>query len=152
MKRPTVPLARKLRRQETEAEKRLWQHLRDRRLGGFKFRRQEPRGRYVADFVCLERQLIVEIDGGQHAERAHDDAQRTAALERDGFRVLRFWNNEALGNTEDVLQVILNALEERGAPSPLPLPKGRGRRGVLRKDPDLEEDSECVPSPRRGEG
>jgi very-short-patch-repair endonuclease len=87
--------AREMRRDPTDAEKRLWRLLRDRRLGQIKFRRQEQLGRYVVDFVCFEQKLIIELDGGQHAESAYD-AQRDAWLASCGFTVLRFWNNEVL--------------------------------------------------------
>lgn len=105
-----TPLARNLRFATTEAEKKLWHQLRDRRLNGFKFRRQIPVGRYVVDFVCPEAMLIVELDGGQHAERTQQDAARTAFLNQQGYRVLRFWNNDALGETEAVLTVIREQL------------------------------------------
>ncbi len=101
-------LARRLRRAMTDAEMRLWLQLRDRRLAGLKFRRQHPIGRYVADFVCLERRLVVEVDGGQHADSRRDRV-RDAAIEAAGFRILRFWNNEVLGAMEGVLETILEA-------------------------------------------
>ena len=102
--------ARALRANQTEAESRLWQRLRDRQLAGAKFRRQAPVGPYIADFICLAAKLIVEIDGGQHADNAEADAARTAWLEDQGFRVLRFWNNDVLDNTDGVLEEILAAL------------------------------------------
>jgi very-short-patch-repair endonuclease len=102
--------ARALRANQTEAEARLWRMLRDRRLAGAKFRRQAPVGPYIADFVCLAAKPIVELDGGQHAENAEADASRTAWLEDRGFRVLRFWNNDALANTDGVLEEVLAAL------------------------------------------
>ncbi len=109
----SVTAARHLRKNLTDAESRLWHRLRRRQLGGFRFRRQVPLGPYVADLVCLPAKLVVEVDGGQHADRAAQDDVRTASLVANGFRVLRFWNNEALANTEGVLEVILRALEER---------------------------------------
>jgi very-short-patch-repair endonuclease len=121
-----------LRHRQTDAERRLWAHLRDRRLLGAKFTRQLPIGAYVVDFCCRERKLIVELDGGQHAARAEYDAARTAWLEGLGYRVLRFWDNEALGNTDGVLQRIAEALNPAlGRPSPRPSPRrgeGEGRR------------------------
>jgi len=93
--------ARQMRREPTEAEKRLWRLLRDRQLGAFKFRRQEPLGRYIVEFVCFERKLIVEVDGGQHADSAYD-ALRDAWLRSKGFEVLRFWNDEVLSNPSGV--------------------------------------------------
>lgn len=107
--------ARELRTTQTDAEKRLWQHLRNRQLEGCKFRRQRPIGPYVADFICLDKTLIVEVDGGQHAEQIGYDAARTAFFEEQGYRVLRFWNNEVLSETEAVLEVIRSALDR---PSP----------------------------------
>ena len=110
--------ARRLRANQTEAEKRLWQAVRDRRLGGDKFRRQHPVGPYIADFVCTEKGLIIELDGGQHAERKVYDAERTRYLEETGYTVIRFWNNEVLQNTEGVLETILRELSQMDTPSP----------------------------------
>ncbi|MFT4026768.1 MAG: endonuclease domain-containing protein [Novosphingobium sp.] len=100
MRRPSRH-ARRLRRDMTPAERRLWHALRDRRFGGWKFRRQETIHPSIVDFVCIAARLIVEVDGGQHSEEA--DAKRTAALKAQGYRVIRFWNNEVLGNLEGVL-------------------------------------------------
>src|SRR5215213_8782374 len=98
--------ARRLRRNQTDAERTLWFRLRDRRLGGLKFRRQVPIDHYVVDFCCESARLIVELDGGQHAEQVEKDKARAAALEARGYLVLRFWNNEVLQNTHGVLEVI----------------------------------------------
>ena len=98
--------AKSLRGNQTDAEWRLWQALRRRRFAGYKFRRQHPLGNYIVDFVCYEKKLIVEADGGQHAEQTQYDSDRTRWLESQGFKVLRFWNNEILANTESVLEVI----------------------------------------------
>jgi very-short-patch-repair endonuclease len=116
------PHARKLRREATDAERRLWRHLRNRQLGGFKFRQQETIGRCIADFACVECKVTVEADGGQHS--AEFDRQRTAYLNSLGWEVLRFWNNDILQNTDGVLTFILAACEKRreGRPSPCPLP------------------------------
>ncbi len=103
--------ARALRRQLTDAEQKLWSILRLRKLGGLKFRRQFPIGPYIADFVCLERRLVIEVDGGQHAVTAkQEDAARTAWLQTQGFRVLRFWNNDVLGNPEGVRDAVCEAI------------------------------------------
>ena len=118
--------ARMLRRNQTEAEKRLWYRLKNRGLGGWKFRRQHAVGPYFADFACIEAALVVEIDGGQHQERTAQDRARTAFLEENGYRVVRFWNNDVLNNTDAVLQSILDALR----PSPLPSPRKRGEGEV----------------------
>jgi len=104
-------LARKLRRNQSEAEKKVWQAIRSRRLGGYKFRRQVPISHFIADFVCEDARLIVELDGGQHAENKADDLLRTQPLETFGYRVIRFWNNEVFENMEGVLSVILQELE-----------------------------------------
>ena len=118
--------ASRLRREMTDAEKAPWFEVRNRRLGGFKFRSQWSLGPFVADFCCLSAKLVVEVDGGQHDEVA--DAPRTAWLNAQGFRVLRFWNNEVLTNMDGVLQVILAALEEEQDPHPNPLPRaGEGK-------------------------
>ena len=113
---------RELRRNQTEAERHLWLHLRNRALLGFKFRRQHRIGRYFVDFVCLERSLVVELDGSQHIEAAATDARRTVGLERMGYRVMRFWNDDVLARTSAVLDAILMALCEspprRDVPSP----------------------------------
>jgi very-short-patch-repair endonuclease len=100
-------LARRLRRTPTDAEMRLWWHLRQKNLAGFRFRRQHPLGPYVVDFFCAEARLIVEVDGGQHAEESDT---RRRWIEAQGYRLIRFWNNDVLGNTEGVLQEILAAL------------------------------------------
>jgi len=104
------PRARQLRSAPTDAEIRLWSRIRRRQIGNFRFRRQHPIGPYVVDFFCPEAKLIVEVDGGQHAIREREDAERTQWLEQRGYSVLRFWNNEVLGNTEGVLLAIREAL------------------------------------------
>lgn len=117
----TNPHARDLRRNATDAEQRLWHHLRDRRLGGFKFRRQATIGPFIADFACVELKLIVEADGGQHG--GPGDAERTRQLEALGWTIVRFWNNDILANTDGVLGSIMRAAEgRRPGPSPYPLP------------------------------
>jgi len=121
--------ARGLRRRQTDAERRLWTRLRDRRLLGVKFTRQMPIGPYIVDFCCREQTLIVELDGGQHSVRADYDAGRTAFLQALGYRVLRFWDNDALANTDGVLQRIAEALTA-ARPSPRPSPRrGEGEGG-----------------------
>lgn len=95
----------------TDVERKLWYAVRDRRLIGYKFRRQATIGPYVVDFLCAEAHLIIELDGGQHAEDV--DAQRTAFLESQGYRVVRFWNIEVLESFDGVLAIILATLEAR---------------------------------------
>jgi very-short-patch-repair endonuclease len=102
--------AKHLRINATDAERQLWQHLRRKQMGDLRFRRQFPLGPYVVDFVCLGRKLIVELDGGQHAERGESDQIRTAWLTGEGFTVIRFWNDEVVKNMEGVLARILERL------------------------------------------
>ncbi len=103
-----------MRRAPTDAERGLWSILRAKRLLGYKFKRQQPIDHYIADFVCLQHRLIVEADGGQHS--IESDARREAYLTAQGFRILRFWNNDILNNAEGVTLSILDALAA-------PLPK-----------------------------
>ncbi len=111
----TLARARKLRREATGAEKVLWSELRNQAISLFKFRRQCPIGKYIVDFCCLSRKLIVEVDGSQHFERLRRyDQARTRELEGRGFRVMRFWNDDVTGNVGGVLLEIQNALEEGG--------------------------------------
>jgi very-short-patch-repair endonuclease len=125
--------ARRLRRQSTDAEQKLRNRLRSRAINGFKFVRQEPIGPYVVDFICREQRLIIEVDGGQHATDKRD-VVRDRWLADNHFRVLRFWNNDVIGNIEGVLETIANALQvERrggrrgpGGPGRPPPPPGRG--------------------------
>ena len=119
--------ARKLRKNPTDAEKVLWKHLRLRQVEGHKFRRQQPLGPYIVDFVCLDRKLIVEVDGGQHLEQSASEARRTASLEARGFRVLRFWNDQVLKDLESVKEVIWQVLMAPPTLS-LPLQGGGGKR------------------------
>jgi very-short-patch-repair endonuclease len=123
--------ARALRRRMTKAERKLWAKLRNRGLAGTKFRRQVPIGPFIVDFVCIEKGLIIEIDGGQHAPREYTDGKRTRALASFGYRVVRFWNNEVLNNRDGVLARIASALvAETGRPHPNPLPHaGEGGTG-----------------------
>jgi adenine-specific DNA-methyltransferase len=135
-----------MRNAPTDAEKRLWHFLRDRRLAGYKFRHQHPMAGYIADFVCIEARLVIELDGSQHAElfQQESDAARTREFESRGFRVLRFWNNEVLSNTMGVLQSILDALESapHNTPHPNPLPKGeREDIAFLKAHPTLVVDT-----------
>ena len=108
-RRGLTAVARKLRRNQTDAEERLWQRLRNRQLFGFKFRRQHRVDRPIADFLCEEARLIVELDGGQHATSTTDEI-RTAVLNDAGYHVIRFWNHDVLANTDGVLEVIAETL------------------------------------------
>ena len=114
----SVRTARKLRSNLTDAEARLWFRLRRKQIDGWRFRRQAPIDSYVVDFVCFEAKLIVEVDGGQHAD-SRADASRTSFLKGRGYAVLRFWNNDVLGNTDAVVETIQSALRKAsGAPPP----------------------------------
>jgi very-short-patch-repair endonuclease len=126
----TLSHAKALRANMTEAERRLWYFLRAHRFKGMKFKRQAMIGRYIVDFVSFQRRLVIEVDGGQHAD-SEADGRRARWLEGQGFRVLRFWNNEVLSNSGGVLDVIMAASTN---PSP-----GTPLRGA-------------PPSPTRGEG
>ena len=124
--------ARALRKNPTEAEKVLWGHLRCWQVDGYKFRRQQPLGKYIVDFVCLEKKLIIELDGGQHAEQTVYDAERDAWLRDRGFSVLRFWNNDVLQNLNGVKDTILSKMES--TPFLNPSPQG-GRRRISGRNP-----------------
>ena len=116
----------KLRREATDAEQYIWYFLKNRSLHGGKFRRQHILQGYIVDFVCLEKKLVIELDGGQHAENQRD-VLRTEKLERDGFRVIRFWNHEIFTNTHGVLESICDALKNTPHPpqkTRRPLPQG----------------------------
>ncbi|MEQ1773820.1 MAG: endonuclease domain-containing protein [Burkholderiales bacterium] len=108
--RTTQIRARKLRNQSTDAERLLWQHLRHKQIYGFRFRRQFPIDAYIVDFACIEAKLVVELDGGQHQEQPAYDTRRDAQIHNQGYRVLRFWNNQVFAETTAVLEVILKAL------------------------------------------
>ncbi|HJV65438.1 MAG TPA: endonuclease domain-containing protein [Geomonas sp.] len=123
----TNHLPQKLRREQTDAERKLWQVLRDRQLSGLKFRRQHPFGNFILDCVCLEKKLIVEVDGGQHNQQAEDDQKRSEALAKAGFTVLRFWNNEVLQELDAVMERILLVAEGlQPHPHPGPPLEGEG--------------------------
>ena len=115
-------VARRLRQDATDAERRLWSALRDRRLAGYRFRRQHPIGDFIVDFACTKYRLVIEADGGQHSDNADDD-RRTAFLQHRGWRVLRFWNNDILLNPEGVILTILRNLNgEKALTRPRAMP------------------------------
>ena len=127
--RPTLR-AQQLRNSATRAERLLWRHLSRRQLDGHKFSRQMPIGPYICDFLCREARLVVEVDGGQHADSKPDQA-RTAFIEREGYRVIRFWNNEVTENLEGVLLTIAQALSS--GPPPTPSRMREGKSGAAAK-------------------
>ena len=120
--------AKEMRSAQTEAEHRLWQLLRAHRFSGYKFRRQVPIDFYIADFICFARRLVIELDGGQHAE-SENDGKRDAFLRSQGFRVLRIWNNDLFTNEEGVAEAIFAALRSPPLPNPSPA-RGEGLNGV----------------------
>ena len=114
-----IRIAKNLRRKSTDAERLLWKCLRAKQLEGLKFRRQQPIGNYIVDFVCFEKQLVIEIDGGQHAIERTRDSERDTWLNAEGFKVLRFWNTDVLKNMEGVLDIIrTNCIEACSAMTP----------------------------------
>ena len=123
--RRIVAAARKLRRTSTDVERKLWHRIRDKQIDNFRFRRQRPIGKYIVDFICLDAKLIIELDGGQHAENVAYDDKRTAFLESLGHRVLRFWNNEVLENMDGVLERLRGELLGANANPTLALPFAR---------------------------
>ena len=133
--------AKTLRTNRTEAEQRLWYHLRAHRFMGLKFKRQKPMGRYIVDFVCMEQRLIIELDGGHHSEQVAYDQHRDAWLRSQGYTVLRFWNNEVMQQLEGVLEQIHCTISLSPGPSPA---SGRGEKngqcGFYVKRPDTEGD------------
>jgi len=149
--------ARQLRRQPTDAERLLWSRLRNRAVDGAKFRRQTPLGPFIVDFFCAEARLVVEMDGGQHAESVAD-ALRDAWLGANGCAVARYWNNEVLGNIDGVMQDIRARLTERrgGAPlTPTLSPEGERGRKPRRQRPARQRSAalaDFAPSPLAGEG
>jgi len=127
-----VIAAKRLRRNQTDAERLLWFRLRDRRLNGLKFKRQMPIYSYVVDFCCADARLIVELDGGQHGELQAADAARTKKLEKLGYLVLRFWNNDIFDNIDGVLETIVSTARQHSPepPHPDPLPHGEREQNL----------------------
>jgi very-short-patch-repair endonuclease len=130
-------LARRLRSNQTDAEIRLWYQLRSRRFRAYKFRRQHPIGRFIVDFACIAQRLVIEVDGGQHQDQTAADRARDSILCVIGFRVLRFWNNDALSNTESVLEEIAKCLDPP-ALTPGPSPADAGEGSVSSRPDDCE--------------
>jgi len=118
--------ARKLRKNMTDVERLLWRYLRNRQLGEWKFRRQHAIGPFIVDFVCVEKKLVIEADGGQHAQNLETDNKRSEYLREKGYQIIRFWNHEILQEPEAVLNTIFLLLSENISPHPIPLPKGEG--------------------------
>ena len=122
-----TPLAKILRMQTTDTEQLIWRHLRAKRFAGLKFKRQQPIGNYIVDFVCFGKKLIVELDGGQHAlpVETEKDIKRDQWFEGQGYKVLRFWDNEVLTNTQEVLEIIWTHCAHHPPLNPLPSREGK---------------------------
>ena len=120
--------ARSLRKGSTNAENLLWKQLRAKRLLGLKFRRQEPIGKYIVDFVCHEKKIIIELDGGQHSEHEEKDQKRDEWFRSEGFKILRLWNNDVLSQTEEILEIIAKKCLESPSPSSPPIKGGENRQ------------------------
>ncbi|MFL5328290.1 MAG: endonuclease domain-containing protein [Gemmataceae bacterium] len=137
--------ARHLRNEMTDAERHLWKSIRHPQLGGWKFRRQSSIGAYTVDFVCFEKKLIIELDGGQHDARREYDAERTARLESQGFRVMRFWNHQVFEERDDILEPVWVALGATPHPNPPPQggrgPEEEGRRPEKKGPPSSPENA-----------
>jgi DNA repair protein RecO (recombination protein O) len=130
--------SRELRKNQTDVERKLWHHLSQKQLEGYRFRRQHPIGdKYIVDFICLESKLVIELDGGQHSQQQEYDSKRTEFLESEGYRVLRFWNNDIVENIEGVVTSILEALHPHGSAaakslaSPAPPSRGSVQDGLV---------------------
>ena len=142
--------ARALRKGMTDAERLLWRYLRNRQVGGCKFRRQHPVGSFIVDFVCIEKRLIIELDGSQHAFSIASDVERTNYLKEEGYRVMRFWNNEVLQETDAVLSAIRDKIKPS---SPLPTIRQDSRIGrTLRAPIGRGTRMSRVTPPKGGEG
>jgi very-short-patch-repair endonuclease len=122
-----TPLAKNLRKQSTDTEQRLWRHLKTKHIGGLKFRRQQPIGPYIVDFVCFEKKIIIELDGGQHSLPAEmkNDSRRNHWFEAQGYEILRFWDNEVLTNIQGMLEVIEAHSLNHPPLNPLPSREGK---------------------------
>ncbi|MBK8870970.1 MAG: DUF559 domain-containing protein [Elusimicrobia bacterium] len=146
-----ISLARGLRQTSTDAEQKMWAFLRGRRFSGFKFRRQQPLGPYIVDFLCKDRSLIIELDGGQHQDHVEADAKRTAFFESHGFRVLRFWNHEFLKEPLTVFECVLKEIQNR-LPHPGPRISGTAAPGAGRSATGLPRGEGKKPGLFSGEG
>ena len=124
-----INYAKRLRRNSTQAEVLLWSRLKARQIEGMKFRRQQQIENFIIDFVCFEKRIVIELDGGQHAKNKDKDNERDRLLTENGFTVLRFWDNEVFENIEGVLEAIRQKCIQKFTPSPRPSRQGRGLRG-----------------------
>ena len=146
MTRRPISFAKDLRSRSTDAERVLWSHIRAKRLDGLKFRRQHPIGKYIVDFICLERKIVIELDGGQHAKREIEeyDRERDNWFEKEGYGVLRFWDNDVLLNTKGILEGIKERCLEHPPLNPLPSREGKQEEDpLLSREGKQREDSLC---------
>jgi very-short-patch-repair endonuclease len=132
MPKKNIKLAKTLRKKMTEAERKLWGRLKTKQIEGLRFRRQEPIGEYIVDFACYEKRIIIELDGDGHLLKVEKDNERDDWFSQHGFKVLRFWNQEVLGNLEGVLVMVWNACNHP-PPSPLPSREGELEHAYFRK-------------------
>jgi very-short-patch-repair endonuclease len=144
MKERLIAYAKDLRTASTDTERILWSHIRAKRLDGLKFRRQHQIGKYIVDFVCFEKMLIIELDGGQHAEpgKKEYDRERDNWLEKEGYLVLRFWDNEVLLNTKGVLTVIREHCLGHPPLNPLPSRAGKQEKTILSREGNEKGESD----------
>jgi very-short-patch-repair endonuclease len=149
--RKAVQRARELRKNPTDTERKLWHHIRDKQLDNFRFRRQRPIGKYIVDFICLEANLVIELDGGQHAEQLQYDAERTKYLTAQGLHVLRYWNNDVMQNIAGVLEDIRTALIQRVSLSTPSRPSPREGKEPTVPVEEVSAPMRSTPSPARGE-
>jgi very-short-patch-repair endonuclease len=148
--RKAVQRARELRKNPTDTERKLWHHIRDKQLDNFRFRRQRPIGKYIVDFICLEANLVIELDGGQHAEQLQYDAERTKYLTAQGLHVLRYWNNDVMQNIAGVLEDIRTALIQRVSLSTPSRPSPREGKEPTVPVEEVSAPMRSTPSPARG--
>jgi very-short-patch-repair endonuclease len=148
--RKAVQRARELRRNPTDTERKLWHHIRDKQIENFRFRRQRPIGKYIVDFICLEANLVIELDGGQHAEQLQYDAERTKYLTAQGLHVLRYWNNDVMQNIAGVLEDIRTALIQRVSLSTPSRPSPREGKEPTVPVEEVSAPMRSTPSPARG--
>ncbi len=130
-----TPFAKSLRKEATDTEQLLWCHLKAKRFGGIKFRRQQPIGKYIVDFVSFEKKMIIELDGGQHTSKdeRQKDCRRDECLQAQGYRILRFWDHEVLTSIEAVMEVIRTNCSDHPPLDPLPSREGKNKSNVVKR-------------------
>jgi very-short-patch-repair endonuclease len=139
MAQSLIKTAKALRKRPIDVEMLLWRYLRAKQMEGLKFRRQQPIGRYIVNFACFEKKIVIEVDGGQHAVERRKDTERDEWLRRQGFNVLRFWNNEVLTNTQGVLEIIRISCLSHPPLNPLPSREGKREERLTSREGKREE-------------